>query len=547
LSVTGTSSDGRRGPRPWLALGTVIAVVVIVAAVVVIATRSAPPVAKLPPLLSRAKGPEAMFTSATVQTYTPAVVAQLKAMGFDRAHIYMHWADIAPDDSATSKPDFAANDSAAYPSSGWAPYDAAIRLLVAKHINIDLDLVAPPPRWASGKGAPHPARQTEWRPSAADFEQFVHAVAVRYDGHYIPAGDTKALPRVSFWSIWNEPDLGQQLAPEAVDHSRLEVAPRYYRELVDAAWSALHATGHGKDTILIGELAPAGIRSGAGAGNFNPIPPLRFLRALYCVNSDYRHLRGIAATERGCPATAEGSATFAAQNPALFHASGVAVHPYSQGLPPNEATPDEPDYGEQAALPHVESILDRLQRIYGSDTRFPIWSTEFGYETNPPDNGYAGVTPQTAASYLNLAEYLTWLDRRQMSFDQYLLTDPPNGVFATGLETARGAPKPAYAAFLMPLYLPVTATASGHPLVVWGCVRPAHDVAESNHRLPLVHIQYSSGPGVRYRTVQTVPITSPDGYFEVHQTFPASGEVRLEWAPRHAAPQYSRVVSITLR
>jgi hypothetical protein len=414
-------------------------------------------------------------------------------------------------------------------------------------MGIDMTLSPPPPRWAEGPGAPHPATQTEWRPNAQEFGQFVRAVATRYSGHYVPPGADKPLPRVDFWSIWNEPDLGIHMAPEAIDHSTVEVAPRYYRAFVDAAWSAFGATGHGHDTILIGELAPAGIRYGAGPGNFNSMPPLQFLRALYCVDKSYEPLRGEAATVRGCPATAAGSARFAADHPGLFHASGVADHPYPQGLAPNQVTPGEPDYTELAATGNLETILDRLQRVYGSTTKFPIWSTEFGYQTTPPDPEAGTVSPDKAAYYMNWAEYLTWLDPRQRSYDQYLLTDPTTGYFATGLLTAAGAPKAGFDAYRMPLFLPVTTTQKGQPLDVWGCVRPEPDAAKATHKPQYVQIQFSAGGTAPFRTVQRVPLTNEHGYFEVRHTFPGSGSVRLAWSYPHGPEIHSRTVVIALR
>ena len=229
----------------------------------------------------------------------------------------------------------------------------------------------------------------------------------------------------------------------------------------------------------------------------------------------------------------------------LFHASGVADHPYSQGLPPNEPTPDEPDFTELAAISRLEATLDRLQRIYGSTTKFPIWSTEFGYQTTPPDPQAGTVTPEKAAYYLNWAEYLTWLDPRIKSYDQYLLQDPVTGVFATGLETAAGKPKPGLDAYRMPLYLPVTTQAKHHPLDVWGCVRPAPNAARSTHRTQYVQIQYRPPRG-DFRTVRQVPVTGRYGYFEIRETFPASGSVRLTWKYPHAPPIFSRTVAITL-
>jgi len=503
----------------------------------------------LPPLHPNRVGPESIVTSAAQIISAPqGEIAVLQQLGVDRVHVPMYWNAIAPSPNAVHKPHFNASDPADYPAAGWAPYDAIVRDLQGTGVGIDLALVDPPPRWASGPGAPHPATQTEWRPSAVDYGQFVKAVATRYSGHYVPPGATKPLPRVSFWSIWNEPDLGEHLAPEAIDHSQVEVAPRYYRALVDAAWSAFQSTGHGHDTILIGELAPAGIRSGAGVGDFNSMPPLRFLRALYCVNSSYQPLRGAAATIRGCPATAAGSAQFAAQNPGLFKASGLADHPYPQGLPPNQVTPGEPDYAELGDMGTVETALDRMQRDYGSDRKLPIWSTEFGYQTKPPDPESGTVSPTTAAYYMNWAEYITWEDPRLASFDQYLLVDPTNGIFATGLLTDTGAPKPAFYAYRMPIYLPVNKTTKGQPLVVWGCVRPAPDAARSTHHTQYGLVQFQAGGKGPWKTVQRVPITNIHGYFEVRQTFSGSGDVRIAWTyPHHGQQVYSRTVVITLQ
>lgn len=217
----------------------------IVIVVVLLARGSSTPVAKLPPIYPNRRGPEAMFTDGSLQTYAGPTLDQLKALGVDRAHVYMHWTDIAPDPTSSKRPVFDATNPAAYPASGWAPFDALVRALAARHMGIDVDLVPPPPNWAGGKGAPHPATQPEWKPSAAEFGQFVRAVATRYSGHYVPAGASKPLPRVGFWSIWNEPNFGIELAPEAIDHSQLEVAPRLYRAIVNAAWSAFTATGTG--------------------------------------------------------------------------------------------------------------------------------------------------------------------------------------------------------------------------------------------------------------------------------------------------------------
>ncbi|MGH3416764.1 MAG: hypothetical protein ACRDSS_09880, partial [Actinocrinis sp.] len=354
------------------------------------------------------------------------------------------------------------------------------------------------------------------------------------------------LPRVHFWSIWNEPNFGSDLAPQAIDHGQVEVSPRIYRGLLGAAWKALHATGHGHDTMLFGELAPAGVTGPGEPHDFNMMAGLRFLRALYCVDSSLQPLTGSAAAVRGCPATASASARFRAANPALFEASGLADHPYGFGLAPDQLSVGEPDYTNLAAIPKLESTLDSLQQAYGSQRKLPIWSTEFGYLTRPPDPDPAAFPPKTAAYYINWAEYLTWLDPRIQSYDQYLLKDPPDGLFSTGLETANGAPKPAFDAFRMPLFLPVRSGPATRPLLVWGGVRPAPVITASDHTTQYVQVQFSSGGGAPFKTLSRVQITNPHGYFEIRQKFASSGQVRLAWTPPGGSTEHSRTAQINL-
>ena len=525
-----------------------ILVIIAVALALVLSGGSGTPTPAVLPSLHSYVGPESMFNPDTSVTTDPGpTLDQIKRLGAERVHVYLHWTDVAPDITSTVRPSFNAADPAAYPAAGWAFFDTIISDIKARGMGIDLALVPPPPRWASGKGAPDPSTHTWWRPSASEFGQFVTAVATRYSGHYIPPGATEPLPRVDFWSIWNEPNLGTQLAPQAIDNSRVEVSPRLYRKLLDAAWTALQTTGHGHDTILIGEIAPAGSTTGLGPGNFNSMAPLRFLRALYCVDSAYRRLHGQAARLRGCPDTAAGSAAFAAQNPGLFNASGFSDHPYPQGLAPNVVTPDEPDFAELAEIPKLERVLDTMQGVYGSHTRFPIYSTEFGYQTTPPDTEAGTVSPQTAAVWLNWAEYLTWRDPRIRSYDQFLLTDPPRGNFASGLESATGVPKPGFYAYRMPIYLPVTTTDRGHPLEVWGGVRPAYFARRETHRPQRVEIQLRPDSGARFETVATLNLTDPYGYFDVKLVFAGSGTVRTAWTYPRGPQVFSRTVGVMLR
>ena len=313
----------------------------------------------------------------------------LRRLGVSHVKVFIPWSSVAPASSSGRVPHFNATDPGAYPPGAWDRFDAIVRDAAARGIGVDLTLSSPPV-WAAGPGDPDPATYPQWKPSASAFGAFVRAVGERYSGTYKPAGAAAPLPRVGFWSIWNEPNYGSLLAPQAIN--QIEVSPQLYRELLDAAWSALTATGHGHDTILIGELAPRGQTLGNHPGLFDGMVPLRFVRALYCVDGSFAPLRGQAARARGCPPDPAGSRGFRTHHPALFEAAGFAVHPYPEGgLPPNQVIPGEPDYADLASLPNVERTLDRALQAYGSEKRFPIYSTEFGYQTNPPST-LAGKT-----------------------------------------------------------------------------------------------------------------------------------------------------------
>ncbi len=479
----------------------------------------------------------------------------LKHLGVDRVKVFMPWNSLTPDPLSRKRPHFEAAAPAAYPSAGWKIYDTIARAAAARRIGLDLALEAPAPLWAAAARVPPgtPAGYLGiWKPVPTDYGRFVRAVATRYSGHYTPPGESSPLPRVDFWSIWNEPNYGPQLAPQAADHSTVEVSPALYRRLLDAAWSALQDTGHAHDKVLIGEIAPRGQTVGNHPGNFDGMVPLRFIRALYCVDSTLHPLSGAAATERSCPSTSAGSATFRRKHPALFEATGFAFHPYPQGFAPNVRTPDEPDYADLPQLTELERALDGAVAAYGSHTRFPLYDTEFGYQTNPPETIARAVRPAQAAAWANLAEYMSWRNPRVVSWDQYLLADPPPGAssFDTGLEFFGGKPKVTYDAFRMPVYLPDQSARSGQALEVWGCVRPAHFLIGHSRTPQVAEVQFKPASGGAFQTVKRVPLTDPYGYFDTPITFPSSGAVRITWAYPHRAGGgqiHSRTVQVTIR
>ncbi|MBV8946023.1 MAG: hypothetical protein JO046_17875 [Solirubrobacterales bacterium] len=539
--------------RRALALGLLVALVAAGAVALAVGGcgGNSPTTAQVP---TRGQSLETIFEAQTELLTDPsATLDLLKRLGVTRVKVFVPWASLAPDALSRTRPQFDASSPASYPAASWSIYDAIVRAAAARGVGLDVALEAPAPLWATGPGVPHGTAAGflgAWKPSPQEFGLFVAAVAKRYSGHYKPSGAGSALPRLDFWSIWNEPNYGQQLAPQAIDQSTVEVSPMLYRGLLDAAWNALEQTGHAHDRVLIGEVAPRGQTLGDQPGNFSGMVPLRFIRALYCVDGALRPLRGEAAALRGCPTSAAASAAFPREHPALFGAGGFAFHPYPQGFAPNVRTPGFPDYADLPQVPSLEQTLDRALAAYGSSTRFPLYDTEFGYQTNPPEATIArAVKPSQAAAWANLAEYMSWLDPRIVSWDQYLLADPPPGAssFDTGLQFYGGKPKALYAAFRLPLYLPATAGPSGHALVVWGCVRPAHYVMLHSGGPQVADIQLKPAAGGTFETVKRVTVTDAYGYFDVPVTFPSSGLVRVEWAYPHGPRIHSRTVPITIR
>ncbi|MGI8715350.1 MAG: hypothetical protein ACR2NR_19645 [Solirubrobacteraceae bacterium] len=86
------------------------------------------------------------------------------------------------------------------------------------------------------------------------------AVARRYSGRYVPPDARAPLPRFGYWAIWNEPNQPGWLAPQTVTAAGRPaiVAARLDRDYIDAGVAALARSGHGRDTILSGALAPEG-------------------------------------------------------------------------------------------------------------------------------------------------------------------------------------------------------------------------------------------------------------------------------------------------
>jgi hypothetical protein len=475
----------------------------------------------------------------------PGAVAQtmdkLKGLGVDRLRVSVFWRDVAPDGSKQEKPTgFDGTNPAAYPSSSWDRYDTIVRLAQQRGLAVNFNVTSPAPFWATGSLKDRPDVDKNYNPDPAEFGAFVRAVGTRYSGSYVPPGGAPPLPRVNYWSVWNEPNQPGWLTPQWTEDPRtggqlVETAPRIYRELLDEMYAGLVATGHGKDTILVGETAPKGQERVKGPTR--AIKPGRFVRQLYCLDDNLQFLKGTTAAVRGCPIAAQ-AARFAADHPGLFRATGYAHHPYELTFPPNRP-PKFTDNYTTANLDDLSSLLRRVfqrygQKVPGGGRDVPLYLTEFGYETNPPDPAKVSFARQ--AAYINQAEWITYRNPRVRTMTQFLLVDDKptagvtnpieafGGTFQSGLMTEQGKVKPSLLAYTLPIFLPSRTVSKGRKLRVWGLVRPA-----ANGTAPRVQLQLRTQRGT-FKKLKTVKATASRGYVDTTFVARRAGVVRLVWS-----------------
>ncbi|HEV2061520.1 MAG TPA: hypothetical protein VGR12_01600, partial [Solirubrobacteraceae bacterium] len=381
---------------------------------------------------------------------------ELRGLGVERVRITVAWRAIAPGNTEDRKPSFDATDPGAYPAQAWRKYERVLRMARERGIDVNFNVTAPAPDWATG--TPDRADIDDvYAPDPVEFGNFVKAVGRRF-------------PDVGYWSIYNEPNQAAWLSPQWVrrDGRWEEASPRLYRELLDAAWSALQTSGHGDDTILIGETAPKGLRT--NRGETRSIDALRFLRRLYCVDDNLLLLRGREASEHGCP-TSDAVDAFPREHPALFAATGYAHHPYELIFSP-ATKPSWKDWVTTGNLPTLQGYLRRLRARYGRSGSMPLYLTEYGYQTNPPDR--FGVSWRQQARYLAQAEYIAFRNPAVRALSQFLLIDggdPVTRTFQTGLRTHGGRAKPSLRGYRFPVH--VVRRKRGRRMTVWGLARPA--------------------------------------------------------------------------
>jgi hypothetical protein len=424
-----------------------------------------------------------------------AVLDQLDELGVDAIRIVVPWRSIVPAPDAAEMPaGFDPTDPAAYEGGVLNSIDESIRGAESRGMRVLLSPSAPIPDWASSSGA-----SPVFGPEPAAFEKLMIGLGRRYDGSFgcglpvcLPAPlvplpgipPLEPIPRVDFWSIWNEPNLDIFLRPQF--RRGQSVVGALYRSLFLAGRSGLEASGHGNDTILIGETSPSSGRTSTA--------PLDFMRQVLCLDSRFRRRSACQPLE----------------------ADGWAHHPYDQ-----RGTPLRSSSNRVLGVPSLGKLIEALRRAARSGAtkgRLPVFVTEYGVESVPDPSG---VSLARQAEFIALSEFLLWRHPWVRSYGQYLLSDDrPGNVFAfqSGLRTHAGAAKPSYSAF--PLALVVRR--AGPRLRFWGHLRPGPGTVE-------VEARDRRGPPRVLRRIAT----DAGGYFAFSTGVGAAGQ---RWRARATLP-----------
>ena len=511
--------------RPRVVLLAVLAVLPIA-----IALRAAPAAHASQTQLSIMMDDNLLLYSSNATRY--ATLQSMKTLGVLAVRATLLWSAVAHGtrNPATHRRFDPANP-ADYPRGAWTNYDQLVVDAKAVGIIVYFDVTGPGPPWAMGTTS-DPTMKPSFMPNVAQFGKFVQAAGTRFSGTY------HGLPKVSVWSIWNEPNQVGWLSPQGVYNSRLHAvlpfSPILYRRLWYAARGALDSTGHQADIVLAGETAPLGSPPQNGR---TPMRPAQFIREFFCVNSRLQPLTGLQASVRGC-------SIFTRDGPIV--ASGWAHHPYTTAEPPTwrDSSPDSIVIANIAALPKLlNAIAASTQRVASG---LPIWITEMGYETYPPDP-YRGVSLANQAAYDNESDYLGYQQPQVLAVTQFLFQDAgPNtnykktargywDTYQSGLEFGAGSGhppgthKPAYDAYAMPIWIAKAGTGASPELELWTEARfHSFQVTPSDR----VVFQFAPKGAKTWTTV--TPVESPNfaGFVDVlvpQKPYAVPGTWRAVW------------------
>jgi hypothetical protein len=225
--------------------------------------------------------------------------------------------------------------------------------------------------------------------------------------------------------------------------------------------------------------------------------PTQFLREWLCLNKRWKRTSSFP----GCGGFKK------------INADGFAHHPYG----PTSRVPKTRDVINMLAIRRLGSYLDQAARQGRIKAKLPIYNTEFGLQSNPPDR-VVSTSLSRQAALINEKEEYAYRYSRLKSHSQYLLFDDPArsgplsekwSGFQTGLRFADGRRKTAYTAYRFPIVV----KKRGRGVYVWGRVRPG----SGTRSVQLQKGGQNSGPRIK---------TNSRGYFGV--TRRVSGSYRFK-------------------
>lgn len=326
-------------------------------------------------------------------------------------HIIAPWGQIAPATQPTAWDPGDPGD----PHYEWAPLDSLVTTAVDTGLT-PVIMVSGAPQWAQ-------LCHLSWttgacNPNLSMFRAFAAALAQRYSGR------VDGLPRVRYWQGLDEPNLSLFFDPQ-FRHGR-DISPVLYRRLINAFYFAVKSVRKSNVVIAAG-LGPVAVRH-------YTIGPMRFARELLCMQGR-RH-------PRPAPGNCEGG----------VHFDIFDIHPYTTGGPMHRGGPDDVELGSLDRLQRLLAAADRAGRIKGEFEHTPLWATEFGWTSNPPNpNGLAmGIETRWTAE----AMFRLWRARVSNVF-WYQIRDPAgppyqSGLYFRGTTVADDRPKPIMYAFRFP-------------------------------------------------------------------------------------------------
>ncbi len=378
--------------------------------------------------------PRAMITGVSnIYSNDLAAFEQARAAGATQVLSPLRWNVIAP----ATEPALWNPEDPADPNYEWGFFDAWVKHAAQAGLTPILQIRGAP-SWAQRCKAL--SSEAVCDPDPAALAAFTRAAVQRYSGNF------DGLPKVTYWEGLNEPNLSIFFEPQ-YQGGKL-VSPDLYRTIANTFYDAVKS------------VMPSAIVMAAGLGPIAvhgfTIGPIAFTKALLCMTGSNRNPRPLAGD-------CGGGVKFD-----IFD-----IHPYTTGGPSHKGGPNDVEMGDLGKLQTLLRAADRAGRIKGIYRRTPLWITEFGWDSKPPDPG--GLPMRIESQWIPEALHRAWLAGVQ-NFMWYSLADfPPEphlpfsetlqtGLYFWAANVAAQKPKPLMYAFRFPFM----AVRQGRGLSYWG-------------------------------------------------------------------------------